>query len=223
MSHHRGKKVGLTGVIFDMDGVLIDSEPLHYRSTVLYLNGELGLTYNEEENEEFLGRSDEYMFRILQKRYQLPFSVGEMIRRRRDIYLGLLSGHVRLIPGVRELILSLKSAGYKLGLASSSLTKIIDVVVNEGGIRQYFDVLQSGENLPNCKPHPEIFLVTARKLGLQPESCAVIEDTTVGIQAARAAGMTAIAYNAPGASPQDFSEAHHICASIGDVAGYLLS
>lgn len=204
----------LSGIIFDMDGVLIDSESLHYESTIKYLNGELGLAYNEEENREFLGRTDEYMFRVLKDRYDLPQSVSELIERRRDIYLELLVGNVQLIEGIAELVARLKSAGYKLAVASSSLEKIIEVVVSEGKVQQHFDVIQSGEYLANCKPHPEIFLVTAQKMQLAPESCAVIEDTAVGIQAAKAAGMFAIAYAAPNAEKQDFSEADVVVRSF---------
>jgi len=207
----------LSGVIFDMDGVLIDSEPLHFASTIKYLNDELGLSYDEEENREFLGRSDEYMFRVLRQRYEPPFSVHEMIARRRDIYLDLLVGNVKLTPGVAALIRRLKSVGYKMAVASSSLEKIIETVVTEGGIKEYFDVLQSGEHLTNCKPHPEIFLLTAGKMRIKPELCAVIEDTTVGIQAARAAGMLAIAYDAPDTPKQDFSEADVVFRSFADV------
>jgi HAD superfamily hydrolase (TIGR01509 family) len=206
----------ISGVIFDMDGVLIDSEPRHYDSTIKYLNGELGLAYNQEENREFLGRSDEYMFRVLQQRYQLSFSVREMIERRRDIYLDLLVGNVVLVPGVSALIKNLHDDGYCLGLASSSLEKIIDVVIAEGGVKKYFSVVQSGEHLANCKPHPEIFLVTAGKMGLAPELCAVIEDTAVGIQAARVAGMMTVAYDAPGAPAQDFSAADIVVRSFTD-------
>lgn len=206
----------ISGIIFDMDGVLIDSEPLHYDSTIKYLNDELGLTYDHEENREFLGRSDEYMFRLLQQRYQLPFSIRQMIERRRDIYLGLLTGNVTLVPGVTELIKNLHGQGYCLGLASSSLEAIIEVVVAEGNIKNYFTVVQSGEHLTHGKPHPEIFLVTAEQMRLLPAACAVIEDTAVGIQAARAAGMLAIAYAAPGAPEQDFHAADIVVRSFAD-------
>ena len=214
------KKTETAAVIFDMDGVLIDSEPLHYESTILYLNDPLGLAYDEEENREFLGRSDEYMFRKLKERYNLPASVPEMIQRRRDIYLKLLVGNVRLIPEVTELIRWLKSHGFLLGLASYSLQKIIDVVVDEGGVRQYFTVIQSGEHLANCKPHPEIFLVTAEKLKVEPQLCTVIEDTAVGIRAAKTAGMYSIAYDALNAPSQEFDEADLVVRSFAELQNH---
>ena len=102
------------------------------------------------------------------------------------------------------------------GLDLPGLEKIINVVVTEGGIRPYFDVLQSGEHVSHGKPHPEIFLVTAEKMGMTPESCAVVEDTAVGIQAAKAAGMYAIAYAAPGAPKHDFREADMVARSFTD-------
>lgn len=200
-----------------MDGVVIDSEPLHYESTIRYLNDELGLAYNHKENMEFLGRSDEYMFRVLRERYSLATTVQDMIERRRDIYLELLIGHVALIPGVTEFIQRLHRDNFQLAVASSSLARIIDVVLSEGGVKQYFDVVQSGEYLATCKPHPEIFLVTAERLGVTPARCAVIEDTTVGIEAAKAAGMRAIAYDAPGAPVQDFAAADIIIHSFVNV------
>ncbi len=204
----------IRGVIFDMDGVLIDSEILHYKSTIMYLNDELGLSYDEEENREFLGRSDFYMFEILKARYNLELSIQQMIERRRDIYLNLLAGNVQLIDGVADFVRFLEDSGYKLGLASSSLEKIINMVVLEGGIGACFKHIQSGENLANSKPDPEIFLVTAEKLGVRPDGCAVIEDTTVGIQAAKAAGMYAIGFAVPGAPEQDFGEADVVVDSF---------
>jgi len=207
----------IAAVIFDMDGVIIDSEPLHYESTIRYLNDELGLAYDHEENMEFLGRSDEYMFRVLRKRYNLAATVHEMIERRRDLYLKLLIGHVTLNPGTQVLIRRLHRDGFQLAVASSSLERIIDVVLSEGGVKQYFDVVQSGEHLTNCKPHPEIFLITAERLGIPPGRCVVIEDTSVGIQAAKAAGMRAIAYDAPGAPAQDFEMADAVIASFVNV------
>jgi len=206
----------LRGLIFDMDGVLIDSEPLHYKSSIIYLNDELGISYNEEENREFLGRSDDYMFRVLKNRYGLAPSIREMINRRRDIYLQLLTGHVELMPGAAKIVRLLKSSGYKLGLASSSLEKIIDLVTSEGKIKDFFDILQSGEHLSTCKPDPEIFLLTAKKMNVDPAACAVIEDTSVGIAAAKAAGMFAIGFDAPGAPVMDFSEADVVVRSFED-------
>jgi len=206
----------LRGIIFDMDGVLIDSEPLHYKSSILYLNDELEIGYDEKENREFLGRSDDYMFRVLKDRYGLVPGVQEMINRRRDIYLKLLTGNVELIPGAAEMVRQLKSSGYKLGLASSSLRKIIDLVTYEGQIKAYFDILQSGEHLSTCKPDPEIFLLTAQKMGVDPAACAVIEDTTVGIEAAKVAGMFAIGFDAPGAPEMDFSKADVVVRSFAD-------
>ena len=200
-----------------MDGVLIDSEPVHYEATVKYLNGELGLAFNREENLEFLGRSDEYMFRILQKRYDLPYPVPQMIERRCEIYLELLTGKVALMPGVVKLIRDLKEDGYRLAVASSSLNRVIDTILREGEIAHYFEVIQSGEHLPYCKPRPEIFLMAAAGMKIAPGRCAVIEDTTVGIEAARAAGMLAIAYAAPGAAAQDFSSADIVIQSFADV------
>ncbi len=206
----------LAAVIFDMDGVLIDSEPLHYESTIRFLNGELGLQYNAKENAEFLGRSDADMFSTLKDRYQLPFTVEELINRRRDVYLSMLDGNVQLMPGVTEFIRYLAERRMQLAVASSSLERVIDLVLTQGMIKDYFAVVQSGEHLERGKPHPDIFVETARRLNVNPRSCLVIEDTTVGIQAAKAAGMIAIGFAADDHAAQDFSSADLVITSFAD-------
>ncbi len=209
-------------VIFDMDGVLIDSESLHYDATIRLLNDELELGYTAEENAEFLGRSDAFMFSTLQKRYHLDASVEDLIARRRDIYLKLLDGNVHLTPGVRKYIHHLAESRCPLAVASSSLEEVIEMVLTQGEIKDYFAVIQSGEHVTQSKPHPEIFLQTARQLAVEPQSCLVIEDTTAGIQAAKAAGMTAIGFAADADAGQDFSAADIVVSSFADPQLYQL-
>uniref|UniRef100_UPI0026033828 HAD family hydrolase n=1 Tax=uncultured Anaerovibrio sp. TaxID=361586 RepID=UPI0026033828 len=124
---------------------------------------------------------------------------------------------ITTMPGVRELLERLKAAGYVIGLGSSSTMEMIQLVLGRFGLRDYFRVLVSGDELPRSKPDPLIFLTVAEKLGVKPENCTVIEDAYAGVTAAKAAGMRCIGYYNPNSGPQDLSGANQIVKSHDDI------
>ncbi len=178
-------------VIFDMDGVLIDSEPIHLDAANEVLGGE-GAHLTEEENAVYLGCNEQRYWTALAERFDLSHEVAHYIDFRHQVLVRMLKDKLPISPGVVDLLRRLKSGGWKLALASSSERGLIDYVVDKGGMAGIFDVIASGDEVANSKPDPEIFLLAAQRLNSEPEACVVFEDSAHGIQAAIGAQMRCI-------------------------------
>lgn len=179
-------------VIFDMDGVIVDSEPLHEQS-FLEVWDELG--YGENHGiyfPDFYGRSDRVVWEAFIEKHNPTTAIEELIGLREERLIRMLREQEPLFDGVTDLIQRLAKR-YPLGLASGSIHRVIDEVLAMQNLRSYFKDITSSEDVSVPKPSPEIFLLSAKRLGVPPEKCCVIEDTVNGIKAAKAAGMTAVA------------------------------
>ena len=179
------------GVIFDMDGVLIDSEPLHFEACNLILTRH-GPALTEEENQSFLGWNESSFWREIVKRFSLPGTVEGYTMERRRIFVQLLENRLPLLPGVKPFIHRLLSRGLKLAVASSSDGELIQQILAMSGLSPLFSALAAGDEVANPKPDPEIFLLAARRLSVTPEACLVFEDSPSGVHAALAAGMEVV-------------------------------
>lgn len=197
-------------IIFDMDGVLVDSEPVHLRSSIAYLNGTLGIAYDRNTDREFLGSTDRHMFETLKTRYDLTPPVEEMIAARKSIYLKLLDNGIPLRPDIAPFLTLLQESPTDVALASSALRVIIHRILSITSLESRFGVVVSGEDVRSPKPHPDIFLEAARQLGVSPGHCCVIEDTYNGVTAAKAAGMAAVAFPCNDTLGHDFSHADYL-------------
>lgn len=212
----------IEAVVFDMDGVLIDSEPVHYESTRLLFQDELGVILRESVNNEFLGSTDRHMFEVLRARYELSPTVDELIERRKAIYMNILRDQgLPWRDGVRDLITDLAFSNYRLAVASSGLKHIIEHTLKAGGIDHFFEVVVSGDEITRPKPAPDIYLEAARRLRIDPARCAAIEDTDVGVRAAKAAGMFTIAFPCPTTVGMNFDPADAIVNEPSEVPGLL--
>lgn len=181
-------------VIFDMDGVLIDSEPIQYRLEK-DLFSELGFDLSEQEHRAFLGINNFEMISSLKKRFGFTGTIEETVRELRRRYLRELKGNgIPVIDGVTQLLSSLESAGLKLALASSAPREQIDLVINQSCLGRYFSVLVSGDEVERSKPDPAVFLKAARLLNVGASACCVIEDSVNGVSAARNAGMRCVGF-----------------------------
>ncbi len=195
-------------VIFDMDGVLIDSEPVY-----LVMNrkmfSEFGIEMDDENYKTLVGLPSLPMWKMLKEKYKLTNEVSEFIaleKKRMNEVLGseLLS---KPIEGVTNFLESLKDREFKLSVASSSAKENVTFVLNRLDLNKYFDFVISGEEVRNGKPAPDIFLEAARKLETYAEKCFVIEDSTNGIRAAKSAGMYGIGFTNQNTNEQDLSGA----------------
>jgi HAD superfamily hydrolase (TIGR01509 family) len=213
----------LKAVIFDMDGVLLDSEPVHYESTRLLFEGELGIPFPESANTEFLGSTDRHMFEVLKARHKLTQPLDEIIARRKNLYMDLLAQNgLPWRDGIRELISDLAQSGYRLAVATSGLTRIVEPILETGQIRHLFEVVVTGDDIHTPKPAPDIYLEAARRLAIDPTFCVAIEDTDVGVRAAKAAGMWAIAFPNATTRDMDFSPADFVAGTSGEIREWVL-
>lgn len=205
-------------IIFDMDGVLINSEPLHFKFESMLFKS-LGITVSKEQHETFVGTTSKTMWTIIKKTHNLPFTVSELILKGHSGFLIFLESQksLHLIQGIIELLDRLTDAGYILALASSSPHKLINYILIKCKIDEYFTVRISGDDVNNGKPDPEIFIKTSEATGIKPENCLVIEDSANGIDAAVKAGMKCVGYRNPGSGNQDLRAADLILNSFNEL------
>lgn len=196
----------LKAIIFDMDGVLINTEPLHYEMWKrTFRNHGLIITYDKYEN--CIGSTTDYLMELIFKNYGKDFREHKSIRvEAAQIKNDMIKEQgFPKIAGVNEVIKRLHKEGYLLAVASSSSNHYIKEAMKTLNIESFFTLLFSGENVINPKPAPDIFLKVAEKLNVLPEECLVIEDSTNGCMAAKRAGMRCVGYRNPDSGNQDLS------------------
>ena len=195
-------------VIFDMDGVIVDTEPIHHYAYFQQFS-ELNIAVTEEMFTSFMGLSTRNTFQKLKELFPLEQEVEDLIQRKRTIFNDAFDTKkdLELLDGVEKLIKDLHTNGMELIVASSASKVTIDRVFKRFHLHQYFTHIVSGEDFPNSKPHPAIFEFAA-DLSIAPkENCIVIEDSTNGIIAAKAAEIFCIGYNSEHSERQDLSRA----------------
>lgn len=209
----------IKAVIFDMDGVIIDSEPLHYKVFMEYTNRKFGLTISDGEYNQFIGTTNHHIYSKLKEKYNIPGDLAAIIEEYEEKCLEFLLSKTteRPIHGVDILVKNLHQNKIKLALASSSPKKVINIVLDMFNMNQFFDVKVSGQEVANSKPAPDIFLRAAELLYIRPEECLVFEDSRNGVVAAKAAGMQCIAFYNPNSGQQDLSRADKIIESFTEV------
>jgi beta-phosphoglucomutase len=180
------------GVLFDMDGVIVDSAPAHRRSWQR-LARESGRTVSDEEFLSVFGRPSRDIIRVLFGSNLGDDEIARMDDRKEALYRDGIRNDVPEMPGAVSLIERLHRAGLRLAVASSGPPENIDLVLDSLGVRGCFDAIVTGFDVRNGKPDPECFLLAAARLGLAPARCVVIEDAPAGIEAAHRAGMKAVA------------------------------
>ncbi|MFT7464292.1 MAG: HAD superfamily hydrolase (TIGR01509 family) [Pseudohongiellaceae bacterium] len=188
----------IDAVIFDMDGVLVDSEPLHFTTTNEVL-ARRGVSLEQGAYNECIGMDEPAFFALLIERFGLDEPPDLLARER------LTSALVRLatsplppMEGVLELLISLQADGKALALASSATRAQVDLILDQLGITRLFSAIVTKDDVEHGKPAPDLFLEAARQLGLEPAGCLVIEDAVLGVEAARAAEMEALAFVSAG-------------------------
>ncbi len=195
-------------VIFDMDGVIVDTEPVH-RYAYYKQFEELNIEVTEAMYTSFTGFSTRNTFQTLKEQFKLEHEVEDLIQRKRNIFNDAFDTKedLELLDGVRTLIEDLHQNGIQLILASSASKVTIDRVFTRFGLHDFFTHIVSGEDFPKSKPHPAIF-EHAASLSIAPkENCIVIEDSTNGVRAAKAAGIYCVGYVSEHSKDQHLDEA----------------
>ena len=195
-------------VIFDMDGVLVDTEPLHIQ-TEKRMFEKMNLDISDEEHAGYMGTATDVMWKQIISKRNLPLDVAEMTKLTIQEGLPFFYSLEKMdpMPGLIDLLENLKTKNIPLAVASSSDPETIRVILEKSGIRKYFLHVVSSSEVGKSKPEPDVFLHAAKLLGVAPENCVVFEDSKNGIKAAKAAGMFCIAYSGANSGDQDRNHA----------------
>lgn len=206
-------------VIFDMDGVIINSEPIHKVSERKMFDL-MEITISEEEHNDMVGTTDLTMWERIEKSHTLPITIPQIIQLKKSIYMEYLKNEISITPirYVAELIADLHSNEFLIALASSSSREQIEYILSILNLKSYFHTIVSGDEVKTGKPHPEIFLKAAQQVNVDPKNCVVIEDSYNGVIAAKNADMKCIAYSNPSSGMQNLSEASVIIHSFKELS-----
>jgi HAD superfamily hydrolase (TIGR01509 family) len=179
------------GVLWDMDGVLVDTGEFHYQSWAAVLP-DYGIEFSRGFFRDTFGMNNRGILSLLLGEKLTPQLLAEIGERKEQWFRDAVQGQARPLPGVVDWLRHLQETGFRQAVASSAPPANINTLVDELGLRDYFDVLASGVDLPG-KPEPALFLKVARLLEVMPAHCIVIEDAVAGVEAAKRAGMKCIA------------------------------
>ena len=201
-------------VIFDMDGVIVDTEPLHKKAYYQHFE-ELNINVDSELFSKFTGKSTRNVYQMIKEIFGIDTNVEDLIQRKRTIFYGLFDSDpaLKLLDGVESLIKNLYSANFQLILASSAAKSTIHRVFKRFNLFPFFSHLVSGEDFPESKPNPAIFIEAQRLSGNDKSHCIVIEDSTNGILAANGAEIFCVGYKSENSKNQNYETAdlviHH--------------
>ncbi|TNH03676.1 hexitol phosphatase HxpB [Testudinibacter sp. TR-2022] len=191
----------IKAVIFDMDGVLIDSEPLWQQAGIHYFN-QLGLPVSAEDMRQMVGVPSKEVIRKLYQQYgAADLSVEQATEQYCRSAIDLILDKQPLMDGVKPLLVRLRQHNLKIAVASASPRELLESITQKCGIRDYFSAIASATELPYNKPHPAVYLHAAQQLGVEPHFAVGIEDSVVGMTAVKAASMCCIAV--PSAHEED--------------------
>jgi HAD superfamily hydrolase (TIGR01509 family) len=203
----------IKAVIFDRDGIIIDSESVHVNSVVTAFN-EFGINISEDEKEWIAGRRPEDYLLVLNKKYNVTY---EDVRKIQRIKFNEMIETAAIYPDTINMIKKIHQDGLLVALTTSSgLAGTIDIL-NKTGIKNLFQVIVTSADCINKKPDPEPYIITAKKLGVKAEECLVIEDSNPGLQSAKGAGMKCIIIYNEYTKNHDFSMADLVVKSASEI------
>lgn len=219
----------IKAIIFDVDGLMADTEYYHMRATFEMMKN-YGIKLSQKYLVGLVGFSLQENFDNIKKDFGMKESVAELIKIREKIYLATVrKSGMQAFPGLKEIFNLAKRREIKIAVGSSSaaaqLNMVLPIILGSAGIKQdprrYFDAVVTGTDVKRTKPAPDIYKLAAKLLKVNPGNCLVLEDSPVGVKAAKAAGMKCIAVKNRHSKHLDLSKADHFAASLISVLGLL--
>jgi 16S rRNA pseudouridine516 synthase len=209
-------------VIFDLDGVLADSEPWWNQIDAKLLT-EYGVSYRGEYHRNVLGVSYRLAVEFYKNAFHISASAEELMRRRGEIATDFFANRVDLFPSAKMTLEQLREMKLALAVATSSVSASARPLLERTEIRSLFSVVITGDEVQQGKPHPDIYVRAAKKLGISPEACLVIEDSLAGIAAGKAANMRVAAVpDRRFVDPREYEkEANYVLGSLSEVPGII--
>jgi beta-phosphoglucomutase len=192
----------LGAVIWDVDGTLVDTAELHFHAWV-ELCRDLGRDFTRADFAATFGRRNPEIIRHLFGDRFDDAAIDDLGTRKEDLYKAAARQGVSLLPGVRDLLEGLHAAGFRQAIGSSAPRGNVDLILEMTGSAHFFDAVSSAEDTQSGKPDPQVFLVAARKVGVPPPRCVVMEDAVAGVQAAKAGGMKCVGVTFVGHHPDE--------------------
>ena len=207
-------------IIFDMDGVLADSETLWNDIDAAMLK-EHGVTYAGEYKQHVLGKSFALSLQFYKEQFNLSPTVEELVVRRTAIAADYYGNHIEMFPDAPHVLQTLRDNNLRIGMATSSVSELAHAFLARHKLRDFFDTIVGGEEVQHGKPSPDIYLRAAQKLGAQPSQCLVVEDSLAGVQAGKSAEMLVAAIpDEAFADRRDYQgRADFILNNLGEVLG----
>ncbi len=202
-------------VIFDLDGVLWDGEPLYHEAFNVVL-APFGQHVSDDDYNHIIGHTVEAAWAWVCQRFALTEPPAQFLPAYDEAVLRLLQRPIEPLPGVRPLIAELRRRGVPIAVASASLRQWVDATLRGLGLQDAFDATVSASDVDSGKPAPDLFLAAARRLGVPPDRCLAIEDTAAGIAAAKAAGMFVIQLRAASTALPPIPQADLVLDSFSD-------
>ena len=199
-----------------MDGVLIDSEPLHVAAGMVTFDS-LGIPVSKEQLQRNMGMSSRVLIAKLIEEYAITATMETVYPLHHKRLLRLYLERAEPMAGAFSAMSRFKNSGFDLGLASSSDSELIDAVLKKFDWSYFFGAVVSGEDVEKTKPSPDIFLEAALRLGCSPDECAVVEDSQAGVMAARRAAMLTVGFRSPNSGGQDLSSADLIIDDLDEL------
>jgi beta-phosphoglucomutase len=183
----------IKGVLFDMDGVLVDSESFICKAAILMFS-ELGVKVSAEDFKPFVGMGENRYIGGVAEKHGITIDITKVKARTYEIYGEIVKGKLKPLPGAQEFIVKCRNKGFRLALATSADRIKMEVNLKETGLSEdFFQALITGLDVKDKKPSPEIYLKAAKSLGINPEDCLVVEDAVTGIDSGKAAGCRCLA------------------------------
>jgi 16S rRNA pseudouridine516 synthase len=209
-------------VIFDLDGVLADSEPW-WNQIDAKLLAEHGVSYRGEYHQNVLGVSYRLAVEFYRNAFHLSASEEELMQRRGEIATDFFANRVDLFSSAKTTLEQLREMKLALAVATSSVSASARPLLDRTGIRSLFSVVITGDEVQQGKPHPDIYLLAAKKLGISPEACLVIEDSLAGITAGKAAHMRVAAIpDSRFVNPREYEkEANYVLGNLSEIPGFI--
>ena len=212
----------IKAVIFDMDGVMIDSEPL-WEKTERILLARRDIEYSPTYRDQIVGLNQNDSGKLLINTFELEETVEDIISERVEILTAIYEEELEVVLDLIPLLDNLRDSKFKLAVASSSPLRVINFVLDMFSLQEYFPVVVSGECTENGKPHPDIYLHTAKRLEVEPSKCVAIEDSIKGVKSAKAAGMYCIAVPDKRLSQMEFQNADIIVPNLNRINSDLIN
>lgn len=209
----------MKAIIFDMDGLMIDSERL-YRQAQKNIAGQFDKIMTEEIRMKMMGRKPIESLRLFVKELAIPMDPAKLLEIRNGIMREKLKNELVPMPGLTHIIGKFHGK-LKLAICTGAQEEFLDIVVDQLGIRDKFAVLQNSDDIENGKPDPEIYLKTCKRLGLQPGECIVLEDSLNGVVAGKKAGCYVIAVPSEYTKDENFEAADFIAHDLFDAAKHI--